>query len=337
MSKLGKYTRRAFLGLGVMAAGGVAYGYYLYRKPYANPLEAMLAEGEVTLNPYLTISPDNTITVITPRAEMGQGVHTTLASLVAEELDVSLDEIVIDHGPAAPAYYNGAMLVEGGPFPFFDESFMARMGRGAMEVVGKFLALQVTGGSSSTVDAFEKMREAGCVARLTLTAAAAERWGVDPDTLETAGKKVTNPANGESFTYGELADDAAKLSPPSDMKLREPGEWKLLRSDVPRIEGVEKVTGAPVFGIDVELPDMLYGAVRLSPRFGVGAKSYDATAALAMPGVQKVIEIDTRVGKGLGVIATNTWAAFKGAEALDVVWEEPDYPRDTAGLWELYV
>ena len=336
MSKLGRYTRRAFLGLGAVAAGGVAFGYYYYRKPYENPLQAALAEGEVTLNPYVTIQADNTITVITPRAEMGQGVQTTLASLVAEELDADLDQLTIEHGPAAPAYYNATLLAEGGPFAFFDESFMARTGRSAMEVLGKFLALQVTGGSTSTVDAFVKMREAGCIARLTLVQAAANRWGVAPSSLKTERATVTNPANGESLTYGELASEAALLDPPSDMALRDPSQWKILKKSAPRVDLAEKVTGAPIFGIDVELPDMLHGTVKMSPRFGVGAKSYDDTAARAVKGVKKIIEIDTPTGKGFGIIAENTWAAFQGAEALEVEWDEAPYPASSDGLWKLY-
>jgi isoquinoline 1-oxidoreductase beta subunit len=110
MASLGKITRRAFLGVLGVGAAGIAVGYYYYRKPYPNPLEGELAEGEVTFNPYLKIGSDNTITVIAPRAEMGQGISTTLAAFVAEELDVTLDSIKVEHGPPSYAYYNAAML-----------------------------------------------------------------------------------------------------------------------------------------------------------------------------------------------------------------------------------
>ncbi|HIP23518.1 MAG TPA: xanthine dehydrogenase family protein molybdopterin-binding subunit, partial [Rhodobacteraceae bacterium] len=170
MGKIAKYTRRGFLGLGIAAAGGLAVGYYYYKKPYPNPLPDTLAEGDYSFTPYVIIGRDNAITIITPRAEMGQGIHTTLAALVAEELDVDMDQISTDHGPAAAVYYNGAMLKEGAPYPFFEDGFMAETTRGAMGVLGKFLALQVTGGSSATIDAFDKMREAGATARAVLLA-----------------------------------------------------------------------------------------------------------------------------------------------------------------------
>ncbi len=332
MSRLGTITRRSFMGLGAATTGGLAVGYYFYTKPFPNPLAAMAAEGDAVFNPYVKIVPDNTITIITPRAEMGQGVHTTLAALVAEELDVSLDQINVEHGLPGKAYYNEAMIVDGGPFPFFDEGFIAKNARGSMKVVSRFLALQMTGGSSATIDAFVKMREAGCAARLVLLEAAAYHWAVDAKTLQTAGGIITNPANGATMTYGTIATAAAYLKPPSDLPLRPSSEWKILGKSQPRIEGLEKVTGGRIFGIDVQLPDMLYGTVKISPRFGVGAVSVNKTSALQVDGVLDVIEIETTTGSGFGIIAENTWAAFQGAEALEVEWATPDYPADTGGM-----
>ncbi len=336
MGRVMKYTRRAFLGISALAVGGIAVGYYYYRKPYDNPLEARLDESEATFNPYVKIASDNTITVIAPRAEMGQGVQTTLAALVAEELDVTLDQIVVEHGPASAAYYNGAMLQMGGPFPWFDDSVMAEATRGAMGVVSKFLGLQVTGGSSATIDAYQKMRESGAAARELLKAAAAEQWGVSADTLQTADRTVINPATGETLTYGALAEKAAGMEPPSSVTLRPRSEWKLLGKPQNRVEGREKVTGAPIFGIDVELADMLYATVKMSPRFGVGAERADTKPALDVPGVLSVEEIKTTTGQGFGIIAENTWAAFKGAEALDVTWANAPYPGDDAAQGVLF-
>ena len=121
MASLGKIARRTFLFGAAAIAGGAAFGYYYYRRPYPNPLEKQLAEGEATFNPFVKIASDNTITVIAPRAEMGQGVSTTLAALVAEELEVSLDKIKVEHGLADWAYYNSQMLAEGGPFAFYND------------------------------------------------------------------------------------------------------------------------------------------------------------------------------------------------------------------------
>ena len=332
MSRLGTITRRSFMGLGVAATGGLAVGYYFYTKPFPNPLTAMAAEGDAVFNPYVKIAADNTITIIAPRAEMGQGVHTTLAALVAEELDVSLDQVNVEHGLPGKAYYNEAMMVEGGPFPFFDETFMAEATRGSMKVVSKFLALQMTGGSSATIDAFVKMREAGCAARLVLVAAAAEHWGVDAGTLRTSGGVITNHVNNETLTYGEISEAAAQLEPPSKLPLRPRSEWKTLGKSQPRVEGLDKVTGGRIFGIDVQLPDMLYGTVKISPRFGVGAVSVDKNAALKVAGVLDIIDIETTTGSGFGIIAENTWAAFQGADALEVEWATPDYPANTDGM-----
>lgn len=336
MGRAMKYTRRAFLGLGVLAAGGLAVGYYFYRRPYPNPLEAELAEGEATFNPYVKIAADNTITIIAPRAEMGQGIQTTLAALVAEELDVEPGDVEVVHGPSSAAYYNQAMMQMGGPFPWFDDSFMANTVRGATGVVSKFLGLQVTGGSSATVDAYQKMREAGCAAREVIKLAAAERWGVGADTLQTAGGVVTNPAGGETLTYGELAAAAAQLDPPDTLSLRPRSEWRLLGKPLDRVEGVEKVTGGRIFGIDVELPDMLHATVKMSPRFGVGAASVDKASAMAVQGVLDVVDIETTTGKGFGIVAENTWAAFQGADALDVTWEDAPYAGDDEAQGELF-
>ncbi|MXU64536.1 xanthine dehydrogenase family protein molybdopterin-binding subunit [Oceanomicrobium pacificus] len=331
MGRAGKITRRVFLGVGAVAAGAVAFGYYKYKKPYANPLEAAAAEGDAVFNPYVVIAEDGTVTIIAPRAEMGQGVQTTLAALVAEEMDLTLDQVSVVHGPASAAYYNEAMLVEGGPFPVFDEGWMAEMTRSTMRIMSKFLALQVTGGSSATVDAFVKMREAGAAARIMLVEAAAAEWGVAADGLVTADGQVTDPASGQSLGYGPLAQAAVALAPPADVPLRPRADWKLLGQSQPRVDLREKVTGAPIFGIDVELPDMLHGTVKMSPRFWAGAASVDDSAALAVPGVRAVVPIETTTGRGFGIIADNTWAAFQGAEALDVTWEDAAYPADTEG------
>ena len=335
MGKIAKYTRRGFLGLGLAAAGGLAVGYYYYKKPYPNPLPDTLAEGDFSFTPYVIIGSDNAITIITPRAEMGQGIHTTLAALVAEELGVDMDQITAEHGPAAAAYYNGAMLREGAPFPFFEDGFVAETARSAMGVLGKFLALQVTGGSSASIDAFDKMREAGATARAVLLEAAAKRWGVAASSLTTARAEVISP-DGERLTYGALTAEAAKLTLPKPPALKDPSDWRILGKSQPRVEVREKVTGAPIYGIDVQLPDMLYATVAMSPRFGAKAKSADEVAAMAVPGVLNVVDISTTTGHGFGIIASNTWAAFEGARALAPAWEAANYPADTAGLKVLW-
>jgi len=332
---IAKIARRTFLIGAAAIAGGVAVGYYYVNKPYANPLEDDLAEGESTFNPYIKISEDNTVTVITPRSEMGQGVHTSLAALVAEELDLTMDDIVAEHGMANWAYYNGGMMEDGVPFAAFNESFLAEAARTAMPAIGKVLGLQVTGGSSSIKDGFDKMRQAGCATRYMLLEAAANEFGVSKDTLKLEGKSVVDPASGSSKTFGELAAAAAALELPSELVLREKSDWKLLGKPQPRVDIPAKVTGEHIFGIDVDLPEMVHGTVKMSPRFWAKAKSYDDKAALAVPGVQKVVPLETQTGNGFGIIADSTWAAFKGAEALEVEWEEASYPKTSEAMMEV--
>lgn len=332
MSRLGKITRRTFLGLAAVAAGGIAVGYYYYRKPYPNPLEDDLAEGEVTFNPYLKISSDDTITVIAPRAEMGQGISTTLAAFVAEELDVTLDRVRVEHGPPSYAYYNAAIMEESAGFHFWDDSFAAETMRGLAGVAGKLLGLQATGSSTAAIDGFGRMRQAGAAARTMLVDAAAARLGVNAAALETDNGTIHHRASGRSLTYGEVAIDAAKLTPPSEVRLRDPAQWKLLGKPQPRVDMLDKVTGAPIFGIDVRLPDMLFATVRMSPVFGAKPLRADTTAAAAMPGVFKIVPIESTYGSGFGVIAANTWAAFRAADAIDVEWGSPDYPPTHDGI-----
>ncbi|MEZ5872318.1 MAG: xanthine dehydrogenase family protein molybdopterin-binding subunit [Nitratireductor sp.] len=331
---IAKIARRTFLVGAAAVAGGVAFGYYYVSRDYPNPLEKDIASGETTFNPFLKIATDNTITIIAPRAEMGQGVQTSLAALLAEELDVDPSKVKVEHGPGSFAYYNSAMLEDGGPFPSFDEGFLAETMRSAAYPLSKVLGLQVTGGSSSIRDGYEKMRMAGCAARHMLLAAAAANLGVHAESLETGNGEIRDPASGKSITYGELAGEALKHAPPSDMKLRGKADWKFLGKPVARVDIPAKVTGTAQFGIDVDLPEMLYATVRMSPRFGSRVATVSSDAALAVPGVIKVVPVETNQGSGFGVIASNTWAAFKGAEALDIVWGEANYPLDSKAMFD---
>ncbi len=329
MGRIATIARRTFLVGAVAIAGGVAFGYYQFKKPVNNPLKDGLADGEATFNPYVKIASDGKITIIAPRAEMGQGIMTTLAALVAEELEVGLDQVTVEHGPASGAYFNSGVLAENAPYASFEHSMIKDSFRSVMGAMGKIISLQITGGSTSTVDAFEKMRHAGALAREMLKGAAAKELGVDMATLKAERGAIMDPASGKSLTYGALALKAATIEPPSDIKLKDRKDWKLLGKSQPRVDMRAKVTGAPVFGIDVSLPDMVYGTVKMNPRLGGRMKSYDAKAAQAMPAVIKVVEIDCQFGHGLGVIADNTWTAFQAADAITVEWGEAPYPADT--------
>ena len=332
MASIGKIARRTFLIGAAAIAGGVAVGYWYVSRPYPNPLEDDLAEGEATFNPYVKIGSDNTVTVIAPRAEMGQGISTTLAAFVAEELGVPLEELKVEHGPTSFAYYNGAMMEESGPFPWFEEGIVATIARDAFATVGKVLGLQATGGSASTRDGFERMRQAGAAARHVLLEAAAARFGVPAAQLETAGRSVVHKASGKSATFGELAADAAKITPPTSLKLKDETEWTILGKSQKRVDMLAKVTGAPIYGVDVSLPGMLYGTVKMNPVFWQKPGSVDLSKAQAVKGVVKIVPLDTTYGHGFGVIAENTWAAFTAAELIEADWGKPAYPADSAAI-----
>jgi isoquinoline 1-oxidoreductase subunit beta len=328
-----KLARRTFLVAAGAVAGGLAVGYYYVRRPYENPL-AGADENTGVFNPYVAIGSDNTITVIVPRAEMGQGVHTTLAALVAEELDLTLDRIAVEHGPASHVYYNAGMLEDATMFPFYDEGLVAEAVRGGIRPVAKILGVQATGGSSSVRDGFVKMRQAGAAARQMLVAAAAARWEVPAQGLLTYGGEVGDPATGRSVSYGSLALDASRMPLRNAPPLKERRLWKLLGRPLPRVDITAKVSGSAVFGIDVELPDMVYGTIRMCPHFGGKAARMQSESALALPGVLKVVDIRSAWGAGFGVIAENSWLAFKGADALDIEWEQPVDPVDTDTLFD---
>ncbi|MFT6099307.1 MAG: isoquinoline 1-oxidoreductase beta subunit [Arenicella sp.] len=324
MSKLGTITRRTFLFGSVAIAGGLGFGFYKYKQPIDNPLKADLADGSSALTPYLLID-QNGISIIVPRAEMGQGVQTTLAALVAEELDVTLDQVNVIHGPASAAYFNAAVLEEALPFSSIDTGTMANGMRRFVHVPAKLLGLQITGGSSSVADAYEKMRVSGAAARNVLVKAAAQQLGVSTSSLRTENGSVIS-SNGETISYLELAAAAGAIKPDSELQLKPRSAWKILGKSQNRIDIPAKSTGAAEFGIDVDLPNMVYASIRVNPSLGAAMNSYDASKAQSMRGVKKVVEIDN----GVAVIASNTWYAFKAVNTIEFDWATADYPLDTA-------
>lgn len=334
MSKLGTITRRTFLVASAAVTGGVLFGTYKYKQPLPNPLlrgDDVLNAGFASLNPYIKIDQDG-VTIITPRAEMGQGVQSMLAMLVAEELDLDWKTIKTEHGPASNSYYT-SVLLESLAGHQYDHSKTATTIRGLTHIPAKFLGLQLTGGSMSAPDGFVKMRSAGASARLALTLAAAQEWGVKASTLETQDGHVINPATGDKLAYTALAVKAAAIEAPADPPLRDPSQWRYLGQSMPRLDVPSKVDGTAEFAIDVTAPKMLYATVKMSPRFGAGIKSSDTRKAEAMTGVEKVIRLDNH---GFAVIANNTWRAFKAADAIEVEWEEASYPANDEGIFEAY-
>ncbi len=327
MGRIKKYTRRAFLISSAAVAGGVAFGVYQAKKTLENPLKP--AEGAYTLNPYLIIDQQG-VTIIAPRSEMGQGVHSTLAALVAEELDVAWEDVRVLHGPGAQAYYNGALITGHAEYEDGARTAWQDFTRSVMDVVPKTMALQVTGGSTATIDAFEKMRMAGATAREVLKMAASARWGgPTPDRLSTKDGQVIAP-DGSQLKYIDLAEVAATLTPPKDVTLRPSTEWKYLGRDMPRLDMLAKSTGTAEYGADILLEGMKFASVRINPRLGAGMVSFDATEAEKMAGVEKIIDL----GDGIAVVASNTWLAMQAADAVQIEWQEAPYPATTEGLFE---
>lgn len=324
MSRIKKYTRRAFMISTAAVAGGVAFGIYQAKKPLENPLNP--AENAYTLNPYLILDQAG-VTIIAPRAEMGQGVHSSMAALVAEELDVAWQDVRVLHGPGAQAYYNGAVTSGHAEFEDGPLSAWQDFTRRAMDVVPKTLSLQITGGSTTMIDAFDKMRMAGATAREVLKLAAVDQIGAQDMHTEDG---FVIAADGRKIAYIDLAEAAAKITPPRDLALRPASEWKYLGRDMPRLDMLEKSTGTAEFGADIRLAGMKFATVRINPRLGADMESFDASEAENMAGVEKIIDL----GDGIAVVANNTWLAMQAADAVQIKWQDAPYPATTDGVMQ---
>lgn len=323
MANWKKITRRSFMVLGAAVVGGAAFGVYKVTEVPPNPLRP--APGSVPLNPWLIINADG-VTVIAPRAEMGQGISTTLAALVAEELDVDWAQVRVLHGPPAQAYFNGGFAERMSNEPDFKLASVPKSHNPLLEALPKIFSLQITGGSTGAIGGFEQMRLAGASAREALKAAAAKRLGVSPDQLKTEGGRVIGA---QSFTYAELAEEAASLVPP-DVPLRDPSTWRYVGKSMPRLDMAAKSTGTAQFGIDTWLPGMKFATVRMNPKRGGAMRGFDQQPAMAIAGVERVVDL----GSGVAVVADNTWSAMQAAALVKIDWAPADYPADTAQMLE---
>jgi isoquinoline 1-oxidoreductase beta subunit len=274
-------SRRHFLiGIGVVAAGTAA-GIKL--------VPQLLRESQppVDFKPhaFVRIASDDVVTIIIGKSEMGQGIYVGLPMIVAEELDIDPQRVRVEFAGVDPAFNH------------------------------PFMKLQFTGGSNSTNSSFDSLREAGALARAMLLAAAAQEWGVDAATLRTDDGVVTDGRRRAS--YGSLAATAATLPAPDKVELKPREQYRWIGTPQRRLDSVAKVTGRAQFGLDVDLPDMLTAMVARAPVFGGKVKSFDATAALAVPGVVEVKQVPS----GVAVLARHTWAAKQGRDALKIDWD----------------
>jgi len=288
-------SRRDFLKLAGTTSGGLVLAIYLDAcAPATTTPEIVLATPTDTTptprlpfewepNIYLMLDNNGNLTVIAFRSEMGQGIRTALAMLAADELDVDWSAVRIVQAPADSKYGN-----------------------------------QVTGGSLSIRYYYEGMRKAGAVARQMLMDAAAQFWGVEADGCRTEAGYVIHLDGSQKLAYGDLVEVAASLDVPTDVKIKDESQLKIIGTDLGHWDAPDIITGKAIYGFDMRLPDMLFAVIARCPVFDGKFESYDEQATLAVPGVHQIVELP----KSIAIVAENSWAAIQGRNALDVSWDE---------------
>jgi len=317
-------SRRRFIlgGLGVTGALIVGWGAMPPRQRLNLGTPVPAKDGEIALNGWIRIARDGTVTVAMPRSEMGQGVHTALPMLVAEELDVPLSMVRIEQAPIDKIFGNVVMLKDGLPFHPDDNGLLKRTAQWLTAKAAREFGLMVTGGSSSVKDAWQPMREAGAAARAMLVAAAAGEWGVPAVECRTEAGVVIH-AGGRRASYADLMAKAAG-STPADIRLKDPAEFTLIGSPQPRRDSAPKVDGSAGFGIDARPAGLLFAAVKMCPAIGGSIRHFDADAVRAMPGVIRVVDFSGAAPgmSGVAVLARSYWQAHQAVAALPVSWED---------------
>ncbi|WP_409189682.1 molybdopterin cofactor-binding domain-containing protein [Bradyrhizobium sp. RDM4] len=282
-----RMNRRAFV-IGSTALGaGLAIGLDL---PFGGPAVVRAADGSPEINAWVVIKPDDTVVIRIARSEMGQGSLTGLAQLVVEELECDWTKVTTE-------------------FPSPGQNVARR------RIWGDFS----TGGSRGIRASHDYVRKGGATARMMLIQAAANDWKVPASECTAANSVITHTPSGKTTTYGKVAEAAAKLAPPADVKLKDPKDWKLIGKGVKRLDTPDKVTGTTVYGIDVKLPGMLNAAIKDCPVTGGKLKSYDEAKITGMKGVKKVVKVGD---SAVAVVADTFWHAKSALDALPIVWDE---------------
>ena len=316
--------RRFILGtLGIGSALVLGWGLLPPRQRLTGSAKLPVAQGQQGFNGWVKIGSDDLVTVMVPKSEMGQGVNTSLAMLLADELDADWSRVRTEHPPIDAIYNNLATMVEGLPFHPDDQGWVKRGAGWLTAKTMREVGLMATGGSSSIKDLWLPMREAGASARAMLVAAAAQAWGVPAAECQVAQGLVSHAASGRSARFGELAERAAALPLPDKLRLKSHAEFKLIGQPVKRHEAAAKQDGSAQFGIDTVLPGMLYASVVMCPTLGGSVASFDAQAASALPGVKKVLAVPgQRGGSGaVAAVADTPWHAMQAARAIQVQWD----------------
>ena len=313
--------------LGATGALVVGWGTMPPRSRTGTPADMLATKDAVALNGWIKIAQDGSVVLAMPRSEMGQGVYTGLSMLVAEELDVALNQVHLEQAGPDAIYGNVAMLLGSLPFHPLDYRDGAnptsiRAGEWVVSKLARELGLIATGGSSSIADAWEPLRLAAATARASLVGAAAAQWQV-PASEISIDKGVLQHTSGKSGHYGEFAQAAAG-TPPTQVVPKDRNAWKLLGTSAPRTDLLSKTNGSAQFGLDIRVPDMVFASVRMSPMLGGSAGALDTATALALPGVLQVVALESLHGAsaGFAVVAKTTWHARKGAQAVQTQWQQ---------------
>ncbi len=295
-----KFDRRSFIVGTAAAGGGLALGLHL---PFTGRVaRAQTAVPEV--NAWVVIRPDETVVIRMARSEMGQGTITGLAQMVAEELECDWAKVTTE-------------------YPTPGQSVARKRVWGAFS----------TGGSRGIRESHQYVRQGGATARIMLVQAAAEGWGVPATDCKVANGVITHTPTGRTTTYGKVAEAASKLTPPANVTLKDPKDWKLIGKSVKRLDTREKITGAQVYGADLKLPGMLNAAIRDSPVFGGTVQSYEAAKVQGMPGVRHVVKVGE---SAVAVVADTWWQAKVALDALPIVWNEGEHAKvSSASIAEL--
>ena len=253
-----------------------------------------------SLNPFVLINDKNQILIMAHKPEMGQGTYQSMPMIIAEELDVALDDVFIKQAMGDKKYGD-----------------------------------QSVGGSYSVRGNFEMLRKTGAAAREMLVMAAAKKFDVDPKDCYTQDKKVFSKSKEKSLTYGELVAEASKLQAPIDPKLKDPKDFKIIGKPLPRRDIEDKVNGKAIFGLDVKVPGMLYASIEHAPVLRASVAGFEDAEAKKVPGVKHVMQVERQVFDntyyGVGVLADNYWAALQGRKKLDIKWDNGKYDKVNTG------
>jgi isoquinoline 1-oxidoreductase beta subunit len=284
-------------------ASGVLLAFYLparaVNEPEQGPDEP---HGKFAPNAFIRIDKAGTVTLVMPQVEMGQGIYTGVAMILAEELDADPGRILLEHAPPNEKLYANPLL-----------------------------GIQATGGSTSLRAFWKPLRTAGATARAMLVQAAAERWRVDPASCTTSSGEVLHGASNRKLGYGALIDAAAKVTPPKNVPLKDPAKFVLIGTSHKRFDTPNKVNGKAIYGIDAMVPGMKFATLKACPVFGGKVAHVDDAATKALPGVRQVIVLEDMVA----VVGDHMWAAKMGLEALKVSWAEGEHAKlSSADLWQ---